>query len=70
MCQSFQDKIKEKREEIKRAKEIIKTTKSPRLKRDMQKYVHRAEGEIRSALSYMREAKTCHEDSTPTALRT
>ena len=60
----------QEREKIRRAKEIIRKTNSEKLKRDLKKYVHRAEGEIRSALSYMREAKTCHEDSTPTALRT
>lgn len=31
------------RERLRRAKEIIATTKSPYLKRDLQKYVHRAE---------------------------
>ena len=62
--------IAQEREKIRRAKEIIRTTNSEKLKRDLTKYVHRAEGEIRLALSYMREAKTCQEDSTPTALRT
>ena len=60
----------QEREKIRRAKEIIRKTNSEKLKRDLTKYIHRAEGEIRLALSYMREAKTCHEDSTPTALRT
>ena len=31
------------REKLRRAKEIIATTQSPYLKRDLQKYVHRAE---------------------------
>lgn len=62
--------IAQEREKIRQAKEIIRTTNSEKLKRDLTKYVHRAEGEIRSALSYMREAGTCHEDSTPTAWRT
>ncbi len=62
--------IAQEREKIRRAKEIIRTTNSEKMKRDLTKYVHRAEGEIRSALSYMREAKTCHEDSTPTASQT
>lgn len=62
--------IAQEREKIRRAKEIIQTTNSEKLKRDLTKYVYRAEGEIRSALSYMREAKTCHEDSTQTASRT
>nr|DAG37653.1 MAG TPA: hypothetical protein [Caudoviricetes sp.] len=62
--------IAQEREKIRRAKEIIRTTNSEKLKRDLTKYVHRAEGEIRLALSYIQEGKTCHEDSTPTALRT
>ena len=62
--------IAQEREKIRRAKEIIRTTNSEKLKRDLKKYVHRAEGEIRLALSYMREGKTCREDSTQTALRT
>lgn len=62
--------IAREREKIRQAKEIIRTTNSEKLKRDLKKYVHRAEGEIRSALFYMREGKTCHEDSTPTASRT
>ena len=62
--------IAQEREKIRRAKEIIRTTNSEKLKRDLTKYVHRAEGEIRSALSYMREAKTCPEDSTQTASQT
>lgn len=62
--------IAQEREKIRQAKEIIRTTNSEKLKRDLTKYVHRAEGEIRSALSYMREAGTCHEDSTQTASRT
>lgn len=62
--------IAQEREKIRRAKEIIRTTNSEKLKRDLTKYVHRAGGEIRLTLSYMREGKTCHEDSTPTALRT
>lgn len=63
-------RIEEEREKIRRAKEIIRTTKSPYLKRDMQKYVRKAERQVKQALLFMREAKTCHEDSTPTALRT
>lgn len=62
--------IAQEREKIRRAKEIIRTTNSEKMKRDLTKYVHRAEGEIRLALSYMREARSCHEDSTRTALRT
>lgn len=62
--------IAQEREKIRRAKEIIRTTNSEKLKRDLMKYVHRAEGEIRLALSYMGEGKACHAASTPTALRT
>lgn len=62
--------IAQEREKIRQAKEIIRTTNSEKLKRDLTKYVHRAEREIRSALSYMREARLCHEDSTLTALQT
>ena len=62
--------IAQEREKIRRAKEIIRTTNSEKLKRDLKKYVHRAKGEICLALSYMREAKTCHAEHTPTALRT
>nr|DAF83126.1 MAG TPA: hypothetical protein [Caudoviricetes sp.] len=59
--------IAQEREKIRRAKQIIRTTNSEKLKRDLTKYVHRAEGEIRLALSYMRERKTCPAASTPTA---
>lgn len=62
--------IAQEREKIRQAKEIIRTTNSDKLKRDLTKYVHRAEGEIRSALSYMREARLCQEDRTPTAAQT
>ena len=59
--------IAQEREKIRRAKEIIRTTNSENLKRDLKKYVHRAEGEIRLALSYMGEGKACQGASTPTA---
>lgn len=62
--------IAQEREKIRRAKEIIRTTNSEKLKRDLKKYVHRAEGEIRMALSYMREGKTCRVEHTQTASRT
>lgn len=39
-------RIEEEREKIRRAKEIIRTTKSPYLKRDMQKYVRKAERQV------------------------
>lgn len=59
--------IEQEREKIRRAKEIIRTTKSPYLKRDMQKYVCKAERQVKQAFIFMREAKTCREGSTPTA---
>lgn len=62
-------RIEEEREKIRRAKEIIRTTKSPYLKRDMQKYVRKAERQVKQALLFMREGKTCPEASTPTASR-
>ena len=62
--------IAQELEKIRRAKEIIRATNSEKLKRDITKYIHRAEGEIRLAMSYMREGKTCHAEHTPTALRT
>lgn len=34
-------------EKLRRAKEIIATTQSPYLKRDLQKYVHRAEQKLK-----------------------
>ena len=63
-------RIEEKREKIRQAKEIIRTTKSPYLKRDMQKYVRKAERQVKQALLFMREGKTCPEASTQTASRT
>ena len=63
-------RIEEEREKIARAKEIIRTTKSPYLKRDMQKYVRKAERQVKQALLFMREGKTCPEASTQTASRT
>ena len=63
-------RIEEEREKIRRAKEIIRTTKSSYLKRDMQKYVRKAERQVKQALLFMREGKTCPEASTPTASRT
>lgn len=48
----------------------IRTTKSPCLKRDMQKYVRKAERQVKQALLFIGEGKACQEDSTPTALRT
>lgn len=62
-------RIEEEREKIRRAKEIIRTTKSPYLKRDMQKYVRKAERQVKQALLFMREGKTCQEASTQTASR-
>ena len=63
-------RIDEEREKIRRAKEIIRTTKSPYLKRDMQKYVRKAERQVKQTLLFMREGKTCPEASTQTASRT
>lgn len=40
-------RIEEENEKILRAKEIIATTQSPYLKRDLQKYVRRAERKIK-----------------------
>ena len=37
------NQIEKENEEIRRAKEIIATTQSPYLKRDLQKYVRRTE---------------------------
>lgn len=62
--------IEHERQKVARAKEIIRTTQSPYLKRDLQKYVRRAEREIARALRYMKEVSTCHEEHTPTAART
>ena len=62
--------IEKEREKIRRANEIIRRTKSPYLKRDMQKYVRKAERQVKQALLFMREGKTCPEASTPTASRT
>ena len=59
--------IEQEREKIRRAREIIRTTKSPYLKRDMQKYVRKAERKVKQALLFMREGKTCPAASTPTA---
>ena len=50
--------IKQEREKIRRAKEIIRTTDSPRLRRDLQKYVKRAEGQIRQAKAFMKNNPT------------
>lgn len=36
-------RVEEENEKLRRAKELIATTQSPYLKRDLQKYVHRAE---------------------------
>lgn len=63
-------KIEEEREKIRRAKEIIRTTKSPYLKRDMQKYVRKAERQVKQALLFIGEGKECQEASTQTASRT
>ena len=62
--------IAQEREKIRRAKEIIRATKSPYLKRDMQKYIRKAERQVKQALLFMREARSCQEASTPTASRT
>ena len=62
--------IAQEREKIRQAKEIIRTTKSPYLKRDMQKYIRKAERQVKQALLFMGEGKACQEDSTPTASRT
>ena len=62
-------KIEEEREKIRRAKEIIRTTKSPCLKRDMQKYVRKAERQVKQALLFIGEGKECQEDSTRIASR-
>ena len=62
--------IEQELEKIRRSKEIIRTTKSPYLKRDMQIYVCKAERQVKQALLFMREGKTCPEASTQTAWRT
>lgn len=62
--------IAHEREKIRRAKEIIKTTKSQNLKRDMQKYVRKAERQVKQALLFMGEGKACQEDSTRIASQT
>lgn len=62
--------IDKEREKIKRAQEIVRTTDSRALKRDLEKYVRRAEKEIRQALLFMKEAKACRGGSTRTASRT
>lgn len=59
--------IAQEREKIRQAKEIIRTTKSPYLKRDMQKYIRKAERQVKQALLFMGEGKACQEASTPTA---
>ena len=59
--------IAQEREKIRQAKEIIRTTKSPYLKRDMQKYIRKAERQVKQALLFMGEGKACHAASTPTA---
>ena len=61
--------IKQELEKIRRAKEIIRTTKSQYLKRAMQKYVRKSARQVKQALLFMREGKTCPEASTPTASR-
>lgn len=48
-------RIEEEREKIRRAKEIIRTTKSPCLKRDMQKYVRKAERQVKQSLLFIGE---------------
>lgn len=63
------DGIERERQNVARAKEVIRATKSPYLKRDLKKYVRRAEREIAQALMYMEESK-CREERTQTALRT
>lgn len=50
--------IKQEREKIRRAKEIIRTTDSPRLRRDLQKYVKRAEEQIRQAKAFIKNNPT------------
>ena len=62
--------IDKEREKIKRAQKIIRNTDSRTLKRDLEKYVRRAEKEIHQAFLFMKEAKTCLADSTPTASQT
>lgn len=61
--------IDAEREKIRRAKEIIRTTKSPYLKRDMQKYVRKAERQVKQALLFIGEGKECQEDSIRIASR-
>lgn len=62
--------IEHERQKVAQAKEIIKTTQSPYLKRDLQKYVRRAEREITRALRYMQEVSKCQEEHTQTASQT
>lgn len=62
--------IDAERKKILRAKEIIRTTDSPFLKRDLQKYVKRAEREISWALRHMREVTPCPVEPIQTASRT
>lgn len=57
-------------EKLRRAKEALRKTTSPYLKRDMQKYVRKAERQVKQALLFMREGKICPAASTPTASRT
>lgn len=64
------DEIMHERQKVARAKEIIRETQSPYLKRDLQKYVKRTEREIARALRYMNEVRICHEEPTQTASRT
>lgn len=41
------NQIEKENEKLRRAKEIIATTQSPHLKRDLQKYVRRAEQKLK-----------------------
>lgn len=42
--------------EIRRAKEILRTTESPKLKRDMEKHLKRMERELLTAIHFLKEA--------------
>lgn len=63
-------RIEQEREKIARAKEIIKTTDSLYLKRDLKKYIKRAERQIKQAFFDERRRAECREEHTPTASQT
>ena len=62
--------IAQEREKIRRAKEIIRTTKSPYLKRDMQKYVRKAECQVKHGFLFLQEVISCPAANTQTASQT